>query len=331
MKRGARLVILGKQGAGKGTQGERLCRALRRPSTSRRASSSATRPRSACRPGSKAKEYMDRGELVPDEIVVDVVEERFSNPAEVEDGFVLDGFPRTANQAEELDRILGERYPARPRHRPRRPDRHGDRAPARPGPRGRHPGVDPAAPGALRPGDQAAHRPLPTSAACWCRSTASVKRTRCSSACWTRSTRTSTRHRRRSLLTTGCRSAPGDHPQEPGPDRADAARPVGSSPRCTSAAPRPRSPGSTTAEIDEVAREVLERPGRPLELPELQRLPRGDLHVAERRDRARDPRRRRARGRRHPVARLRRDHRGLARRRGDHDPDRRDRRRVAAS
>ncbi|MGZ6974660.1 MAG: adenylate kinase family protein, partial [Acidimicrobiia bacterium] len=61
--------------------------------------------------GLEAKAFMDRGELVPDEIVVDVVEERFSNPAEVEHGFVLDGFPRTENQAEELDRILGASNP----------------------------------------------------------------------------------------------------------------------------------------------------------------------------------------------------------------------------
>jgi adenylate kinase len=57
--------------------------------------------------GLKAKAYMDRGELVPDELVVEVVEERFQNPHEVEPGFVLDGFPRTRQQALELDRILG--------------------------------------------------------------------------------------------------------------------------------------------------------------------------------------------------------------------------------
>lgn len=109
-KRGARLVILGKQGAGKGTQGERLCEHFNTQHLSTgqlfRDSAAAGIPA-----GLQAKEFMDRGELVPDEIVVDVVEERFSNPAEVEFGFVLDGFPRTENQAEELDRILGERYP----------------------------------------------------------------------------------------------------------------------------------------------------------------------------------------------------------------------------
>jgi adenylate kinase len=104
------LIILGKQGAGKGTQGERLaehfhCQHL---STGQLFRDSAAVGVPA---GLKAKEYMDRGELVPDDIVVDVVEERFSNPAEVQNGFVLDGFPRTENQAEELDRILGVQYP----------------------------------------------------------------------------------------------------------------------------------------------------------------------------------------------------------------------------
>jgi adenylate kinase len=108
--RGARLVILGKQGAGKGTQGERLSRHFKTQhlSTGQLFRDSAAVGVPA---GLKAKEFMDRGELVPDEIVVDVVAERFSNPAEVQDGFVLDGFPRTENQAEELDRILGERFP----------------------------------------------------------------------------------------------------------------------------------------------------------------------------------------------------------------------------
>ena len=103
-------MILGKQGAGKGTQGERLCRHFNTQhlSTGQLFRDSAAAGVSA---GLRAKEFMDRGELVPDDLVVDVVEERFSNPAEVEHGFVLDGFPRTATQAEALDRILGEQYP----------------------------------------------------------------------------------------------------------------------------------------------------------------------------------------------------------------------------
>jgi adenylate kinase len=110
MSRGTRLVILGKQGAGKGTQGERLARhfSIQHLSTGQLFRDSAAVGVPA---GLEAKAYMDRGELVPDEIVVDVVAERFSNPAAVEYGFVLDGFPRTENQAEELDRILGTDYP----------------------------------------------------------------------------------------------------------------------------------------------------------------------------------------------------------------------------
>ena len=110
MKRGPRLVILGKQGAGKGTQGLRLAKHFNTQhlSTGQLFRDSAE---VGIRAGLEAKDYMDRGELVPDDIVVAVVEERFSNPSEVEPGFVLDGFPRTANQAEELDRILGPQHP----------------------------------------------------------------------------------------------------------------------------------------------------------------------------------------------------------------------------
>jgi adenylate kinase len=110
VKRGPRLVILGKQGAGKGTQGLLLAKHFNTQhlSTGQLFRDSAEVGIAA---GLEAKAYMDRGELVPDDIVVAVVEERFSNPSEVEPGFVLDGFPRTANQAEELDRILGPQHP----------------------------------------------------------------------------------------------------------------------------------------------------------------------------------------------------------------------------
>jgi adenylate kinase len=110
VKRGPRLVILGKQGAGKGTQGLRLAKHFNTQhlSTGQLFRDSAEVGVAA---GLEAKAFMDRGELVPDEIVVAVVEERFSNPSEVEPGFVLDGFPRTANQAGELDRILGSHHP----------------------------------------------------------------------------------------------------------------------------------------------------------------------------------------------------------------------------
>jgi adenylate kinase len=108
--RGPRLVFLGKQGAGKGTQGERVAvhYGIQHLSTGQLFRDSAE---AGVKAGMEAKEYMDRGELVPDDIVVDVVEERFQNPAEVQHGFVLDGFPRTEIQAGELDRILGPNHP----------------------------------------------------------------------------------------------------------------------------------------------------------------------------------------------------------------------------
>jgi adenylate kinase len=110
VKRGPRVVMLGKQGAGKGTQGERIAAhyGIQHLSTGQLFRDSAE---VGVKAGLEAKEYMDRGELVPDDIVLDVVEERFQNPAEVENGFVLDGFPRTETQAGELDRILGPKHP----------------------------------------------------------------------------------------------------------------------------------------------------------------------------------------------------------------------------
>jgi adenylate kinase len=104
-RRGPRIVLLGKQGSGKGTQGERLARhfGMQHLSTGQLFRDSAEVEVKA---GLEAKDYMDRGELVPDDLVVAVVEERFGNVNEVLPGFVLDGFPRTRLQALELDRIL---------------------------------------------------------------------------------------------------------------------------------------------------------------------------------------------------------------------------------
>ncbi len=103
--RGPRIVLLGKQGSGKGTQGERLAQrfGMQHLSTGQMLRDSAT---AGVKAGRAAKEHMDRGELVPDDVVVAVVRERFENPSEVEPGFVLDGFPRTEIQALELDEIL---------------------------------------------------------------------------------------------------------------------------------------------------------------------------------------------------------------------------------
>jgi adenylate kinase len=95
------LVLLGPPGSGKGTQGERLQEDFRLPYWA-----TGDILRAAVRDGSdlgrEAKEYMDRGDLVPDEVMVGLIGERVS-AHEAADGFILDGFPRTIAQAEELD------------------------------------------------------------------------------------------------------------------------------------------------------------------------------------------------------------------------------------
>ncbi|HEY3701622.1 MAG TPA: adenylate kinase [Acidimicrobiales bacterium] len=102
---GARLIILGKQGAGKGTQCVRLSRHYVVPHISTgdmfRA---AVKARSEL--GEKAKEFMDAGELVPDEVVMGLVAERLSLDDTKARGFVLDGFPRTVHQAKGLAELL---------------------------------------------------------------------------------------------------------------------------------------------------------------------------------------------------------------------------------
>ena len=96
------LVLLGPPGSGKGTQGERLQEDFHLPYY---ATGDILRAavRDETELGKKAKEYMDRGDLVPDEVIVGVIAERIAG-AEAQDGFILDGFPRTAGQAEALDR-----------------------------------------------------------------------------------------------------------------------------------------------------------------------------------------------------------------------------------
>ncbi|HEU4393693.1 MAG TPA: adenylate kinase [Solirubrobacterales bacterium] len=98
------LVLLGPPGSGKGTQGERLQEDLRLPYW---ATGDILRAavRDETELGRVAKGYMDRGDLVPDEVIVGVVAERVDSP-EALDGFILDGFPRTTPQAEALDAKL---------------------------------------------------------------------------------------------------------------------------------------------------------------------------------------------------------------------------------
>jgi adenylate kinase len=99
-----RIVLLGGPGSGKGTQAKMLTDKYGIPQISTgdifRAAVKEGTPM-----GLKAKEYMDRGELVPDEVVVGVVQERLTKP-DLKKGYMLDGFPRTLPQAEALDKIL---------------------------------------------------------------------------------------------------------------------------------------------------------------------------------------------------------------------------------
>ncbi len=101
-----RLVLLGKQGAGKGTQAKRLADhyGISHVSTGDMFRAQAAQGTAF---GLEAKRFMDAGELVPDEIVLGVIEECLAPGGPLGDGFVLDGFPRTLPQAQELDRVLG--------------------------------------------------------------------------------------------------------------------------------------------------------------------------------------------------------------------------------
>ena len=103
--RGPRLVLLGKQGAGKGTQATRLADHyhVAHLSTGDLFREAASQGHEL---GLEAKTFMDRGELVPDETVLGLVEGNLGADDRAAQGFVLDGFPRTRRQAEELERIL---------------------------------------------------------------------------------------------------------------------------------------------------------------------------------------------------------------------------------
>jgi adenylate kinase len=105
---GARLVLLGRQGAGKGTQCTRLSRHYVVPHIS-----TGDILRAAVREGTefgkKAKELMDAGELLPDDVVAGIIDERLDRDDTRTRGFIVDGFPRTTTQAEELLRITQPR------------------------------------------------------------------------------------------------------------------------------------------------------------------------------------------------------------------------------
>lgn len=98
-----RLMMLGPPGAGKGTQAERLSDAYDIPQISTGDMLRDAR-RKGTELGQKAAGYMDAGDLVPDEVVIGIVAERLEEP-DAEDGFILDGFPRTVGQAEALEEM----------------------------------------------------------------------------------------------------------------------------------------------------------------------------------------------------------------------------------
>jgi len=100
------LILLGPPGSGKGTQGERLQEDFRLPYY---ATGDILRAavKDGTEVGRQAREYMDRGDLVPDEVIIDVIAERLQDE-EALDGFILDGFPRTVPQAEALDAKMKE-------------------------------------------------------------------------------------------------------------------------------------------------------------------------------------------------------------------------------
>jgi adenylate kinase len=98
------IVLLGAPGAGKGTQAELLAEWISLPTVS-----SGVLFREAIEAGTplgvRAKEYIDRGELVPDQVTVDMIAERLARP-DCANGVILDGFPRTVAQAEALEGLL---------------------------------------------------------------------------------------------------------------------------------------------------------------------------------------------------------------------------------
>lgn len=100
------LILLGGPGAGKGTQAKKLIDKYQIPQIStgdilRAAVKEGTEM------GKKAKEYMDAGKLVPDEVVIGIIKDRLAQP-DCKKGFILDGFPRTVPQAEALDKVLAD-------------------------------------------------------------------------------------------------------------------------------------------------------------------------------------------------------------------------------
>lgn len=101
-----RLIFLGPPGAGKGTQAQILSENYHIPhiSTGDILRAAVAQQTSL---GKQAKDYMDRGELVPDSLILDLIQDRLSY-ADASEGWILDGFPRNVSQAAFLDRLLEE-------------------------------------------------------------------------------------------------------------------------------------------------------------------------------------------------------------------------------
>ena len=272
-----RLVLLGKQGAGKGTQANRLADHYGVPHLS---TGDMFREQAALGTafGLEAKRYMDDGELVPDEIVVGVVEECLAPGGPLGDGFVLDGFPRTLHQAQELDRVL-DGHPldvAINLDVPREIvlDRLAGRRVCENCQRVYHVNMPPTHELDLRhvrrqvvqrdddteeaidrrlelyeQRDGADHRLLPRPGACSTWSTASARATRSSTA----SSRSSNEH---ACRTDRRASGPA---KDAAADRAHARGRQGRRRDARGVRPGRASPGATTADLDAAAREVLDR------------------------------------------------------------------------
>ncbi len=101
------ILILGAPGSGKGTQGKILAERLGLPKITT-GDILRTAMKNGTAVGKQAKEYYDKGQLVPDSVILDLIKGELSKP-EAKDGAIFDGFPRTAAQAELVDKTLAER------------------------------------------------------------------------------------------------------------------------------------------------------------------------------------------------------------------------------